>query len=151
MANTHTTLESLFTDIANAIRSKTGDTATIVADNFPAAIQNISTAKPTSGVDFGTVTLSARSTTLSISHSLGSVPTNAYVFSKSMYGTYNSLFALDNKSFYEASGDTGGIDYYYNYDTMTATDTTITWTVPFANRWKADTYLWIAFKTNPYA
>lgn len=47
MANTHTTLAALFTDIANAIRSKTGGTAAIVADNFPAAIQNISTAKPT--------------------------------------------------------------------------------------------------------
>ena len=41
MANTHTTLTGLFTDTANAIRSKTGKTGTLVADNFPAAISNI--------------------------------------------------------------------------------------------------------------
>ena len=39
----HTSLASLFTDIANAIRSKTGSSATIVADNFPTAISNIPT------------------------------------------------------------------------------------------------------------
>lgn len=38
MANTHETLESLFTDTANAIRAKTGGTADIVADEFPQAI-----------------------------------------------------------------------------------------------------------------
>lgn len=41
MARTHTTLTSLFTDIADSIREKTGDTADIVADNFPTAIANI--------------------------------------------------------------------------------------------------------------
>ena len=41
MANAHSTLASLFTDIAKAIRSKTGGTASIVADNFPTAISSI--------------------------------------------------------------------------------------------------------------
>lgn len=45
MANTHLTLTSLFTDIANAIRNKTGNTGKIVADNFPNAINNIPTGK----------------------------------------------------------------------------------------------------------
>jgi len=45
MANTYTTLSSLFTAIANAIRSKTGSSDTIKADDFPTAIANI----PTSG------------------------------------------------------------------------------------------------------
>ena len=40
---THTTLTSLFSDIANAIRQKTGDAGKIVADNFPTAIQSIRT------------------------------------------------------------------------------------------------------------
>lgn len=40
---THTTLSSLFTSIADAIRAKTGSTATIAADNFPTAIGNITT------------------------------------------------------------------------------------------------------------
>lgn len=42
MAN-HATLTSLFSDIAKAIRSKTGGTASIVADNFPDAIDSIVT------------------------------------------------------------------------------------------------------------
>lgn len=40
---THTTLSSLFADIANAIRAKTGSSETIVADGFPDAIASIST------------------------------------------------------------------------------------------------------------
>ena len=39
----YTNLTSLFTAIANAIRSKTGGTGSIVADNFPAAIGEIVT------------------------------------------------------------------------------------------------------------
>lgn len=47
MPNTHTTLTSLFSDIADAIRAKTGDTDDIVADSFPTEISSI----PQSGVD----------------------------------------------------------------------------------------------------
>ena len=48
MPNTHTTLSSLFSDIADAIRSKTGSQSQIVADNFPTEIANISTGVDTS-------------------------------------------------------------------------------------------------------
>lgn len=41
MANSHETLTSLFTDIANAIREKTGEATSLVADNFPANIRAI--------------------------------------------------------------------------------------------------------------
>lgn len=44
MPNRHTNLSSLFTDIAGAIRTKTGSSATIVADNFDTAIANIPSA-----------------------------------------------------------------------------------------------------------
>lgn len=47
MPNEHETLTSLFGDIANAIRAKTGESGTIVADNFPTAIENI----PSGGSD----------------------------------------------------------------------------------------------------
>lgn len=43
MPNRHTTLTSLFTDIAGAIRSKTGDSAKIKADDFDKAIEAIPT------------------------------------------------------------------------------------------------------------
>ena len=39
MANKHASLDALFTDIADAIREKTGDTASIVADDFPDVIR----------------------------------------------------------------------------------------------------------------
>ena len=39
MANKHASLDALFADIADAIREKTGGTATIVADDFPDAIR----------------------------------------------------------------------------------------------------------------
>lgn len=42
MANTHTTLVSLFDDVADAIREKDGTTAGIVADTFPERIRGIS-------------------------------------------------------------------------------------------------------------
>jgi hypothetical protein len=43
MPNTHETLSSLFTDIANAIRTKKGESSSVtyVADNFPSAIAGI--------------------------------------------------------------------------------------------------------------
>lgn len=53
MPNTHSTLTSLFSDVADAIRAKTGSSETIVADDFPTAIANI----PTSG-GIGEVTFS---------------------------------------------------------------------------------------------
>lgn len=42
MAN-HTSLASLFSDIADAIRAKTGGSSNIIADNFPTAISQIPT------------------------------------------------------------------------------------------------------------
>lgn len=50
MANEHTTLTSLFTDIADAIRSKTESTAPLVADEFPAAIRALENNKVWVGV-----------------------------------------------------------------------------------------------------
>lgn len=46
MPNVHTTLTSLFTAIANAIRGKTGSSSQIVADDFPSAIDAIPTGTP---------------------------------------------------------------------------------------------------------
>ena len=101
MSLEHETLASLFSDIADAIRSKTGSNATIKADNFPDAIDQIdvhqgvepaktvsiisnsqainpssgysSMLKVTANVRAGVVTLNADYTTLS---SAGSSPTS---------------------------------------------------------------------------
>lgn len=65
MPNTHTTLTSLFNDIADAIRAKTGGTSDIVADNFPTAIASIYS---TLTVINGTSGSKTAGTTLSVSY-----------------------------------------------------------------------------------
>lgn len=51
MAREHETLSSLFTDIANAIRTKKGTVGTIIADDFPDEISTIQTGTDTSDAD----------------------------------------------------------------------------------------------------
>ena len=60
MPNTHITLTSLFSDIADAIRAKTGGTADIVADEFPDEIAAIPTGG--GGVTHTTVTFPSAAT-----------------------------------------------------------------------------------------
>lgn len=48
MATTHNNLSELFTDIADSIRAKTGSTDAISADNFPTAIDAISSSSSSS-------------------------------------------------------------------------------------------------------
>ena len=57
----HTSLASLFSDIADAIRAKTGSSDQIVADNFPTAIADI----PTGTIDSVTATPSTNVGSLS--------------------------------------------------------------------------------------
>lgn len=56
MGNIHENLSSLFTNIANAIRAKTGKTDTIKADDFPSAIAEI---EVSDGIDLSVVTAGA--------------------------------------------------------------------------------------------
>lgn len=56
MANSHSTLFSLFSDIADSIRSKTGSSSRIVADDFPQAIAEIPTGiTPTGNINITTM------------------------------------------------------------------------------------------------
>ena len=47
MASKHESLDALFTDIADAIREKTGDTETIPAAEFPSMIREKFESSPT--------------------------------------------------------------------------------------------------------
>lgn len=62
MANTHNTLTELFTDTANAIRSKTGGTAPIKADDFPSVISGISVGVEGGIIPTGTKTITTNGT-----------------------------------------------------------------------------------------
>ena len=80
MANTHTTLTDLFSDIADAIRAKTGETGVLVADNFPSLIEAISTGLDMtefsifSKVAVDEFTPTSNTNAPKINHSLGKVP-----------------------------------------------------------------------------
>lgn len=50
MSNTHTTLSSLFTAIATKIRSKTGESESIIADEFPSKIEGVYNVGYTAGL-----------------------------------------------------------------------------------------------------
>ena len=78
MAVNTSILTSLFSDIASAIRSKTGSSATIVADAFPSAISAISVGYNPSG----TLTIPAN----------GIYNVASYASVKVSTGTNNSLF-----------------------------------------------------------
>lgn len=91
MPNTHSTLTSLFSDIADAIRGKTGSSATIVADDFPTAIANI----PTSGGIVATEVANATGTTLAIT---SSESTNIQSLSVTENGTYTAGDGVDGYS-----------------------------------------------------
>lgn len=71
----HTTLTSLFTSIANAIRAKTGGSDPIVADNFPDAIAKISTGIDTSDATATAADLLSGKTAYGVSGKItGSMP-----------------------------------------------------------------------------
>jgi hypothetical protein len=94
---THTTLASLFTAIADAIRAKTGSAEPIVADDFPTAISNISAGS------------NLRSFEVTDNYSQGLGPTGVYQFEKGMTwkefveSEYNVPCEFGDKTF-EVSG-----------------------------------------------
>ena len=93
MPNTHSTLTSLFSDIADAIRAKTGSSATIVADDFPTAIANI----PTGGGGITTTEVAnATGTTLEITSSGGGGGATEYVCpSRNVVGVEDCFYLSD--------------------------------------------------------
>lgn len=65
----HTSLTSLFSDIADAIRAKTGGSSSIVADDFPTAIAGINTSR------YGETSAANSSDSSSISFTVSGEPT----------------------------------------------------------------------------
>ena len=83
MANTHSNLTSLFTDIADAIREKTGTTGQIVADKFPENIRGIDSDGSSIGDDI--VRSVIEGTIKDISHSsITSIPSYTFAYCTSL-------------------------------------------------------------------
>lgn len=104
MPNTHSTLTSLFSDIANAIRAKKGTSADIVADNFPSEIASIpsgggSLPSSISKIDGGSFTVASNTDgrNYSILHNLGDKPKGYVIWSDDVvYGTAESTIMVAN-------------------------------------------------------
>lgn len=91
---THTSLVSLFTDIANAIRYKKGTTADISADDFPSEIMNIQTT--IYGTDDSDATLTSGSSMLSgvTAYADGTKYTGSMTNNGAVSGTIDGLVSL---------------------------------------------------------
>ena len=91
---THTNLSSLFTDIADSIRSVSGSTASIQADTFPTAIQSLGSgfAKIQTGSYVGTGTYGeSNPNTLTFDF----VPKIVVIFGYSDYSGFMSLAVIN--------------------------------------------------------
>lgn len=133
MANKHTSLTALFADIADAIREKTGDTATIIADDFPDVIrEKLQAAPPTAYLTFsspGSFTLAVGDAT---KHWDGTLE---YSADKATWATWDGTTTLssatsgsDNVLYLRGTGNTK-ITYYdentYDYVPWTINGTDV--------------------------
>lgn len=77
----YNSLSELFTATAEAIRAKTGNTGTIVAEDFPTEIEGLSVGDTgTFKIVGGTITPAEETTEIIVEHNLGVVPKLAFMY-----------------------------------------------------------------------
>ena len=120
MPETNPTLTALFTDIADALREKTGDTATIIADDFPDMIrERLQAAPPPAYITFS----SPSSFTLKVNNASKRWDgTLEYSTNASTWSTWDGTTALSsatsgskNVLYLRGTGNTVIIGNDYNY------------------------------------
>jgi hypothetical protein len=102
----YSSLAALFTAIANAIRAKTGDTATIVAEDFPTVISSISTGGTGDGTsslaDFLVTEIASNVTTVDSRFSVSTLTRVKFPLATKISGTarFTSCKALTSAEFH---------------------------------------------------
>ena len=122
---THTTLSSLFTAIANAIRGKKGTTAKIVADDFPTEITNL---PGYTKLGETTLTVSTTSTSASSAGTL-SLGSSASTANKILYVRIRDTAGKRAGYFY------GSDTYFFNYQKANGSTSTLTYAARAIHRY----------------
>ena len=135
MDNTHANLTSLFSDIADEIRNKTGSLSPIVADNFPTAISQIETGGggdlPTGikGIWYGSYTPSSdisSTTGFTVTHNMGYTPTVVYCWCDTYIpvGSTQSILGIVYNSKFTSVLTGGGVTNLYGFVSLNNATTT---------------------------
>ncbi len=122
---THTTLSSLFTAIANAIRAKKGTTAKIVADNFPTEIADL---PGYTKVGETTLTVNTTSTSAASAGTL-SLGSSAFTADKILYVRIRDTAGKRAGYFY------GSDNYFFNYQKANGSTSTLNYAARAIHRY----------------
>lgn len=99
-------LATLFTDIANAIRNKTGTTAKMSPNDFPIQINNIVVGGDGDGSDkqwkFARGEITSTGGAMTITHNLGAIPDIVYVKMEKTQADTNTNYLLSTVQFSNA-------------------------------------------------
>ena len=125
----HTTLASLFTDIADAIRAKTGSSSTIVADDFPTAIAAIPGASYTL-ITSKEATISTTSTSAASATTLALGSSN-YTANKIIYVRVRDKAGKRAGYFY------GSDTYFFNYQAANGATTDLSYAARICHRYSS--------------
>lgn len=128
---THTTLSSLFTAIADAIRAKKGTTATIVADNFPTEIANLPSGSSYTLITSKEVTVNTTSTSAASATTLALGSSN-YRSDKIIYVKIRDKAGKRAGYFY------GSDTFFFNYQAANNSTSNLTYAARAIHRYSSD-------------
>lgn len=107
------------------------------------------TLEPITGIDYGEVTLTAAQSSISVNHSLGVVPSHAYIFPKTLTCKSGLGIANLDGNTIRDNGSSGGTNEYgayfmVNQSLITKTSSAITFNRYPSYNYAAQDYIWVA-------